>query len=114
MLAPETLQDFLDWYFKYDRMMLPLDYNTVPEVGARHTKTLAGNPLKIVHFTRDKPFFRDPRVPLHSLLTCAKAKVCAVLLLWLAPTPPLNSGWVSTSGGGRGFTAWLPQSCPFL
>lgn len=56
-------------------MLLPLEYNTVPEVGARHTNTLGGNPLKIVHFTRNKPFYRDSHVPLHSLLTCTKGKV---------------------------------------
>ncbi len=74
--TPIPPQDFLDWYFKFDRMMLPLEYNTVPEQGATHKETLGGNPLKIIHFTRNKPFFRDPSVPLHSLLTCAK--VCWV------------------------------------
>lgn len=80
-------------------MMLPLDYNTVPEVGARHTRTLGGNPLKIVHFTRDKPFFKDPRVPLHSLLTCAKAKVCMVEV---GQWPPVClAGWGRKAPGWR-------------
>lgn len=99
-------QDFLDWYFKFDRMMLPLEYNTVPEVGAKHTKTLGGNPLKLVHFTRDKPFFKDPRVPLHSMLTCAKAKVRVEA--WRARGSLTSAGWLRGRGGCRHFRlGWL-------
>lgn len=64
-----SLQDFLDWYFKFDRWLLPLEYNSVLPISVGN-KTQGGMVAKAIHFTKHKPYVRNPAVPQHWYLTC--------------------------------------------
>lgn len=63
------VQDFLDWYFKFDRWLLPLEYNSVLPIIVGN-KTQGGMVAKAIHFTKHKPYVRNPAVPQHWYLTC--------------------------------------------
>ena len=63
-------QDFFDWYFKYTRYTLPLEYNALPDrlIG---NVTVGGVKPRVVHHTQFKPFTRLPNAPGHQFL-CSK------------------------------------------
>ena len=62
-------QDFIDYYFKYQRYVLPIEYNAIAHLlVANGTMTWAGTRPRIVHFTNHKPFTKDPSKPGHNLL----------------------------------------------
>lgn len=65
----KPVQDFLDWYFKFDRWLLPLEYNSVLPISVGN-KTQGGMIAKTIHFTKHKPYVRNPAVPQHWYLTC--------------------------------------------
>lgn len=62
-----STQDFLDWYFKFDRWLLPIEYNSLQPM-TMGNQTLSGTVAKIVHFTEEKPFVRSALVPQHRFL----------------------------------------------
>eukprot|EP01026_Neomeris_dumetosa_P070438 TRINITY_DN7037_c0_g1_i2.p4 TRINITY_DN7037_c0_g1~~TRINITY_DN7037_c0_g1_i2.p4 ORF type:complete len:126 (+),score=10.02 TRINITY_DN7037_c0_g1_i2:36-413(+) len=63
-------QDFLDWYFKYSRWSLPVEYNYIAHL-LDGDIMLGGGIPKILHYTRQKPFKYDPSAPGHQYL-CRK------------------------------------------
>lgn len=60
-------QDFFDWYFKYTRYTLPLEYNALPDRMIGNV-TLGGVTPRVVHHTQFKPFKRIPGAPGHQFL----------------------------------------------
>ena len=52
-------QSFFDWYFRYERWSLPIEYNALSHLLQNDSKTRAGTKPIIVHYTRDKPFTID-------------------------------------------------------
>jgi hypothetical protein len=60
-------QDFFDWYFKYTRYTLPLEYNALPDRMIGNV-TLGGVMPRVVHHTQFKPFKRIPGAPGHQFL----------------------------------------------
>jgi lipopolysaccharide biosynthesis glycosyltransferase len=78
-------QNFLDWYFRYERMILPPQYNSISHrlitvtsgAGAGETErprlTRGGLRPAIVHYTRGKPFTLNPEIyPEHrGAMNCA-------------------------------------------
>lgn len=63
-------QDFFDWYFKYTRYTIPIEYNALPD-RLDGNLTVGGAPPKVVHHTQFKPFKRIPGAPGHQFL-CSK------------------------------------------
>ncbi|PSC67076.1 glycosyltransferase family 8 [Micractinium conductrix] len=64
-------QDFLNWYFRFTGMMLPIEYNTMASDSLDGNVTLGGRSPVVVHFTRNKPFHGPvPGKPGHQFL-CA-------------------------------------------
>lgn len=49
-------QDFLNWYFRYTGMMLPLEYNAMASDSLKGNLTIGGKAPVVVHFTQNKPF----------------------------------------------------------
>lgn len=93
MLQRHHPQDFLDWYFKFDRWLLPIDYNSLQPM-THGNQTLSGATAKIVHFTEEKPFVRSALVPQHRYLCrCVTDCTCCWGLLCLmgGATAPLGS-----------------------
>ena len=60
-------QDYFDWYFKYTRYTLPLEYNALPD-RLDGNVTLGGVIPRVVHHTQFKPFKRIPNAPGHQFL----------------------------------------------
>ncbi len=60
-------QDFFDWYFKYTRYTLPIEYNALPDRMIGNV-TLGGVTPRVVHHTQYKPFKRIPGAPGHQFL----------------------------------------------
>jgi hypothetical protein len=59
--ATHAEQSFFDWYFRYDRWMLPSKYNAIaPLLQNKGEKTYAGTAPAIVHYARAKPFSLTP------------------------------------------------------
>lgn len=63
-------QDFFDWYFKYTRYSIPIEYNALPD-RLDGNLTVGGVRPKVVHHTQIKPFKRIPNAPGHQFL-CSK------------------------------------------
>lgn len=68
-------QSFLDWYFKYDRWALPMEYNAISNLLLPPLfKTLGGNDPVIIHFTENKPFTpNEQKYPSHKFASCIKS-----------------------------------------
>ena len=63
-------QDFFDWYFKYTRYSIPIEYNALPD-RLEGNLTVGGVPPRVMHHTQFKPFKRIPGAPGHQFL-CSK------------------------------------------
>ena len=55
-------QSFFDWYFRYERWSLPIEYNAMGHLLQNDSNTRAGLKPIIVHYTRHKPFKVDVRL----------------------------------------------------
>lgn len=62
-------QEFLSWYFRHEAWILPTAYNTMVEPSLIDGKAFGVSPVKILHFTKHKPFHgRNIRSPGHKFL----------------------------------------------
>jgi hypothetical protein len=51
-------QDFFDWYFRYNRFILPTTYNSIRHLLDENNNTRGGEAPVIVHYTSKKPNFK--------------------------------------------------------
>lgn len=77
-------QDFLDWYFKFTRWVLPHEYNSMDVTLWTHNQhgelvTTGGTKPLIVHHGTAKPFKGsiDPNRPTHKLLCKSPSRAAA-------------------------------------
>lgn len=74
MLRYSTLfaeQDFLDWYFRHERWLLPASYNALSvHLRAPDWTTVSGELPRIVHYTYNKFWFPDPKKDRSHKLIC--------------------------------------------
>ena len=56
-------QSFVDWYFRFDRWLLPAKYNAIAPLLERNGEiTMGGTKPVIVHYARAKPFVLTPDI----------------------------------------------------
>lgn len=65
-------QEFFTWYFRYEAWILPVQYNTMVDPSLIDGRAIGGHPVKILHFTKDKPKFgKQPSQAGHEYLCSA-------------------------------------------